>query len=127
MLQASFDRLQASTIAAAGALGSDEAEHIGGADVLRWLVHDAEEHPQVVRGCEHRVRSTPTREELQIIVDQRPQPHHRLTGRSWRADQARVGQGHLAASSSVDRQPQRLVEMSWKITCITSMSALLAA
>jgi hypothetical protein len=33
----------------------------------------------------------------------------------------RIGQGHLGASSSVDEQPQWLVEMSRKITGITSM------
>ena len=36
--------------------------------------------------------------------------------------QARIGHGHLEAPSSVDRQPQRLVEMSRKITGITSRS-----
>jgi hypothetical protein len=35
----------------------------------------------------------------------------------------RIGQGHLGASSSVDGQPQWLVEMSRKITGITSMSS----
>ena len=43
------------------------------------------------------------------------------SGGSSRADQARIGHGHLEAFSSVDRQPKRLVEMSCKITGITSM------
>jgi hypothetical protein len=49
-------------------------------------------------------------------------PHHRLTGRSTRAGQTRHAQGHHETSSSVDEYPQRLVEMCWKITCITSRS-----
>jgi hypothetical protein len=82
----------------------------------------AEEHPQVVASGEHRVRPTPTPEELQILIDQRhPQPHL-LPGWSSGTNQTRVVQGHLEVSSSVDGQPQRLVEMSAKITGITSMS-----
>ena len=85
------------------AVGGDEPQHIGRAHLVRRLVDHAEEHPQVIPGGEHRVRSAPTRQELQIVIDQRhPEPHHRLTGGSSRTDQTGVEQGHLGASSSVD-------------------------
>jgi hypothetical protein len=71
---------------------------------------------------EHRVGSASSVEEREVVVDQRhPEPHHRLTGRSTRADQARVGHGHLG-SSAPWRAATRLVEMFWKITGITSRS-----
>ena len=117
------DRLHHRCLSASAALGGDEPEHVGGPDHCRWLTNDGEEHLQVVGRGEHGVGSTTALEELQILIQQRhAQPHHRLTGRPSRTDQTRIGQGHLGASSSVDRQPQRLVEMSRKITGITSRS-----
>jgi hypothetical protein len=87
-------RLQHSIVRATGALSGDEPEHVGGLDVCRGLAHDTEEHPEVVRGREHRVRSTPTGQELQIVIDQRhPQPHHSLPGRSPRTDQTTTSRG----------------------------------
>jgi hypothetical protein len=119
-LPARLHRLQRPVAGAAAALSGDEPERVGRDDLGRWLPDHPEEHPQVVASGEHRVRPTPTPEELQILFDQRhPQPH-RLTGRSSGTNQTRVGQGHLEASSSVDGQPQRLVEMSAKITGIAS-------
>jgi len=53
---------------------------------------------------------------------QRPHLDERWRVMRSRTDQTRIGQGHLEASSSVDRQPQWLVERSRKITGITSRS-----
>jgi hypothetical protein len=111
----------------AGALGGDEPEHVNRLDVRRRLRDHGEEHPQVVGRSQHRVRTTPALKELQIIVDQRhADPQDRLSAGTSGADQAGIGDGHFEASSSIDGQSQRLVEMFRKITCITSMSGRLS-
>ena len=95
------------------ALSGDETQHVRGPHVHGRLVHHREEQPQVIGRRQHRVRPTPTLEELQIVIDQRhPKSHHHLAGGSSGTDQTRIKQGHLGASSTIDRQPQRLVEMS---------------
>jgi hypothetical protein len=104
-----------------GALSGDEPQRVRRPYVIGPLVHHREEHPQVIGGRQHRVRPTPTLQELQIVIEQRhPEPHNHLAGWSSRTDQTRIEQGHLGASSTVDKQPQRLLEMSGRITCITS-------
>jgi hypothetical protein len=106
----------------AGALGGDEPQHVR-CDNLMWLLgNPPEEHPQVIGGGQHGVRPAPPSKELQIAIGQRhPQPHHPLAGGAPKTDQARIEHRHFEASSFTGKQPPRLVEMSWKITGITSM------
>lgn len=75
--------LQASAIAAAGALGGDETQHVSRLDVDRWLRDDTEEDPEVTPRSQHRVGSPPTGEELKVVIDQRqpraaPPAHQRV-------------------------------------------------
>jgi hypothetical protein len=64
---------------------------LGWQDLLGRLVHDTEEHPQVVGGSEHRFRPAPSRKELQLGVDQRhADAHHRLPERPSRTDQTGI-------------------------------------
>ncbi len=86
----------------------------------------AKNSPQVVGRSEQRVRPTSPFKELQVFVNERhPETDHQLPRRTSRTNQTRIEQRHLGASSSVDRQPQRLVEISRRITCITSMTGCL--
>jgi hypothetical protein len=88
--------------AAAGVPGRDERQHVHRTDRLRPLGHDREKHLQVVPRREHRVRSAPAREELQVVINQRhPEPHDQLTTRPVQADQTRHQNGHLNPSSPI--------------------------
>ena len=112
-LQTSVDRLHHRDVSAAGALSGDEPQHVRRHDLGRSLLDHPEEHLQVIGRGQHRVRAAPALEELQIVVDHRlSEPDCRISRGSSRADQTWIGQGHLEASSSIDRQPQRLLEMS---------------
>lgn len=112
-------------IDAAGPLGGDEPKHISRYNLVRVLVDDPEEHPQVVRRSQYRVWPAPTLQELEIVVHQRhPDADRHLPRRPTRTDQTRIHDRHFRPSNLRGEQPPRLIEMSCKITCITSMSGL---
>ena len=74
---------------AAGALSGDERQHIGRPDLIRRLGHHREEHLQVRRRRQHRVRPAPPGQELQIDLRQRhPDPGSQLTGTGTRTSHA---------------------------------------
>ena len=63
--------LHPAAVAAAGALRGDEPQHVRRPDLAWRLADHGEEHLQVVGRRQHRVRPTPPRQELQIVIQQR--------------------------------------------------------
>ena len=116
-------RMQRPAPAAASALRSDEPQDIGGLNLIRRPGHHLEEHLQVIRGRQHRVRPAPPAQELQVDIDQRnPDPDHQAATPVTRADHARIGSIHQQGlPSSQQTNPSRVVQMTTKITYITCM------
>ena len=117
-----------SVAGAAGALGGDERQHVRrGRPRAGGLPTTREEHLQVVRRRQHRVRPAPRRQELQIVIQQRhAQPHHRLPGRaSTSGSDTDRRQGISGPPSPDDRRHNGPLEMSTKITRITSRADVL--
>ena len=108
----------------ARALGGDERQHIARPDLIRRLTHHGEEHLQVIRGRQHRIRPGPPAQELQIDISQRhPDPDNQRTGGVTRTGHAQVGNTHRKGSHRHGRpNPSRVAEMTRKITYITCMS-----
>ena len=57
-----------------GALGGHERKHVRRLHVRHRLGHNREEHLQVIRRRQHRVRPTPPGKELQILIQQWVEP-----------------------------------------------------
>jgi hypothetical protein len=123
-LQPGIHRLQCAVLAGpARALSGDERQHIGRPDLIGRLGNHREEHLQVIRGRQHRVRPAPPTQELQVDIGQRhADPDNQLTGRLTRTGHAKAGSRHSNSSQRHRRlNPSRVAEMTRKITCITCM------
>jgi GNAT superfamily N-acetyltransferase len=107
-----------------GALGSDKRQHVGGPDLIGRLADHREEHLQVIRRRQHRVRPAPPAQELQIHISQRhPDPDHQPAGPIIRTNHTQASSTHRL-SSHHHRQsiPSRVDQITRKITGITCMS-----
>jgi hypothetical protein len=66
----------------AGALRGHERQNISRSHILGLLVDHGEEHLQIERRRQHRVRPAPPRHEPQIVIQQRRTQHRRLATRT---------------------------------------------
>jgi hypothetical protein len=83
-----------------GPLSGHKREHIRRPDPPGTLLHDGKEDLQVVGHRQHRVRSAPPGQELQILIEQRnAEADLRVAGRSDGANQTRADGGHTGAFS----------------------------
>lgn len=93
----------------------------------RRLAHHREEHLQVIRSGHHRVRTSPARQELQVVRDQRLITRdNRPARRALRATHS-DNDRHPETPIPTDRHTLRAIEANrnrqGKITCITGMTA----
>jgi hypothetical protein len=104
-----------------GPLSGHKREYIRWPEPLGTLPHDGKEDLQVVGHRQHRVRSTPPRQELQILIEQRnAEADLRVAGRSDGANQTRADCGHTGAFLSSWTAAFFPGRMSTKITRISS-------
>jgi hypothetical protein len=76
-------------------LRGHERQNISSSHILRLLADHREEHLQVVRRRQHRVRPAPPGQAPQVLIQQRhTQSHRRLAGPAVRIDQAHIQQAH---------------------------------
>jgi hypothetical protein len=103
-----------------GPLGRNEPQHIGRLDLTHRLGHHSEENRQVKTRRQHRVRSAPHGQELEIRIQQRITQPLRCA-RVSRRNQAQHNTRHRGASSRTTDTPNVGAPVITKITHISSM------